>query len=342
MHDCKPAPAGGQPDYGEIIPNEYAADMDYVARRAADRADVRSTAAGADADTSTPPTDRGVEILQAVGIHWLTVSGRGKYNRALLMSLCDEVLGLYEDRDRGGMGYTERRDYLVGATLYTSPDRDDFTLAVQGQGCEVIGAEGVRKLADAFIDTGGKVTRWDVAVDGVPVEPGEVWRLLMCGEIRTRAQRASFRYIQSPDGDADTVTVGSRTSERHLRVYNRRGPTRAELEMKGDYAMRAYQALRQHAGALGDFAKGIIRQYLDAQDALWDFFRTVDCVEPPKQNIAARTAYRAIAWLQRQAAGTLAALREMAPDVLELIIDGGHTKKSYYANLALLTIEGGL
>ena len=62
-------------------------------------------------------------------------------------------------------------------------------------------------------------------------------------DIVTLAKRDQIRLDQSPfalreDGQIGTTTVylGSNESGRMLRVYNRRGPTRIELQMRDDRA----------------------------------------------------------------------------------------------------------
>lgn len=112
-----------------------------------------------------------------------------------------------------------------------------------GEACEVLGPYLwlIMQQQVAAVD----VLRVDVAFDGWTDEEGKpidpVWVDEMIREdpsfIRSRADRAKIELRRK--GKHSTVYIGSRSSERFLRIYNERGYTRAELQLGGRFA-RAY------------------------------------------------------------------------------------------------------
>ena len=52
--------------------------------------------------------------------------------------------------------------------------------------------------------------------------------------MRTKAHRESWDW--RVNGQGKTFNIGSRKSGRFIRIYDRRGPTRLEMEFKGDWA----------------------------------------------------------------------------------------------------------
>lgn len=74
--------------------------------------------------------------------------------------------------------------------------------------------------------------------------------------------------VQSGGADeGDKVTIGSRSSEHYLRVYDRRGFTRVELELKGTMARAFRDALLSDETVFKRTSVGILRQFVDFVDA---------------------------------------------------------------------------
>lgn len=95
-----------------------------------------------------------------------------------------------------------------------------------------------------IVELSPNVARLDAAIDLTHNDAGDVsdaWRAWKAGGVLTRARKA--RYLESTGA---TVEIGSRTSQRFMRVYDKaaeRGVsypwTRIELECKAAYARKA-------------------------------------------------------------------------------------------------------
>ncbi len=85
--------------------------------------------------------------------------------------------------------------------------------------------------------------RIDLAFDNVPFTPQQFEQAVLSDNIRSLAKRKSLEIHNSPNKLKDngelgcyTVTFGSRSSNRMVRVYDKRGFTRIELETTDDRA----------------------------------------------------------------------------------------------------------
>lgn len=188
---------------------------------------------------SPPVNNMGAEFA----VHWLTltVERPGEWSAELL----ERRLGVTMERlGYGGQGYRESwRDLVTGARVYGGPAmlRDwetRSTISLPGRACEWLGADGLRELlgeVELFADR-VRCTRIDLAWDHACFRPAELWAYLQSGgKVRTDAKRSTFRHIEDIEG-VGTVYLGSRQSQRMLRVYDRGEVCRVELECKSDRA----------------------------------------------------------------------------------------------------------
>lgn len=167
-------------------------------------------------------------------------------------------------------GYTAAIESVAykGVVVMWSPERADMGVSVDVPG-GALGLLDVWTLIKHVVDNDYSVSRIDLAID-VP----ERWsaktmlKKLRKGEVLTAAKR--WHHITGPSGW--TVYVGSRTSERFLRVYDKGAQmrtddawTRVELECKGDYARGITKYLNQE-GQLG--AGNIIKDFADFETYL--------------------------------------------------------------------------
>ena len=133
-----------------------------------------------------------------------------------------------------------RRSGDCTRTLYVHPLAAHFTLEVSGAHCAKLSALMPQVLAD-YSDS---LSRVDLAVDiETRTTPLEFDALTSPTRINTRSRMAS--------STGETVYVGSRSSERFVRIYRYTAPhprshlLRVEFQLKGDFA----RALGQDAGA---------------------------------------------------------------------------------------------
>lgn len=203
-------------------------------------------------------------------IHWL----RGG-TWASVDDVLERLVGLTGGGDVEAFGWGRmmyRRHYRLvgGLTVYTEPAASNMPpvlLDVPGTACEVLGFEALRGLTTAL---GLQLSRVDVALDGAGFTPRQAAAWVRDGNVRCKSQRRKFVEDLGGGSDGETLTLGSRSSARFLRIYDARGFTRVELELK-EGAARGFRDVL--TGAVEDFPKkalGVLRDFVDFVDSSQD------------------------------------------------------------------------
>ena len=242
--------------------------------------------------TTEPPfTNRGVVITKPnidLSIHWLEITFFTSPRKPMtdFMSI---YLPWYLDPDyqweddftlRGSTGrfYKAIYDGPDGIVLYAYPaDSTYCSLQISGSAIEKMGQDAIYRLLELyqsrFIEEKINVeekfhwqcTRIDIAFDGVPFTPAMCREAWLARDARSRIHQKSYDWRSNADGD--TFYVGKRVSGRMIRVYNRRGPVRLEIELKKKYAVPFLIALRLSGfQTIGYESLGMIRDMLDFVD----------------------------------------------------------------------------
>lgn len=218
-----------------------------------------------------PPTNRGVEITHSSGspsgsllefsVHDLTGTTR---------CTVEEVIGtlsefgiLLEQQERGSRNYRRRWSGEFGVTVQTDNKfgTDEVHLRIPGQACEHLGLVNLLSLV-TLVDL--KPTRIDGAIDYCPFTPRHLLQAREMGLTRTHAQAHAFMS----NGEGDTFTLGSRSSDVFLRCYDMRGYTRTELELKRGHAREFLAALMSRD--MDEFPAlflGALRSHVDFVDS---------------------------------------------------------------------------
>lgn len=216
--------------------------------------------------------------LLTTGVHWVRQTKVDAEPEAVAARLGERFRWDVERRDWGHHGYTAT--LAVGPLeVWYHPERPEMGVCVDASGdaCEQIGTDGVAWLLS---EPGWKQTRVDVAIDGAAFTPEQLRDAWCEGNVRTAARlpkvtkpgREGWRtcgWDVKPDGDK--FTMGARQSGQFVRCYDRRGPTRVEIEIKGDAAPSAAAVLAaclverdERAFALA--ALGLLRRFVDFVD----------------------------------------------------------------------------
>lgn len=125
------------------------------------------------------------------------------------------------------------------AKVYMSPARPDMGVHVVLPG-SAIRYGGLMLCHEFALHEGNSISRFDIAADVY-----EIWTGLSFEERFTRGEveTEAKKYMHITGGSGWTFYVGSRTSEKYLRIYDKRAEskldydlTRVELECKGDFA----------------------------------------------------------------------------------------------------------
>ncbi len=200
------------------------------------------------------------------GIHW--VQGTTSTPADELLADFAEHFGqdTWEARGRGRFGYRESFVSVAGIEVHTKPSTESMPeslVIVPGGACESVGWDRLRWLAM----WGLKLTRVDLAFDHGDVAPRTFRRYWEAGRARSRVHRDSFAWHENAEGA--TFTLGKRSGTRYLRVYDRRGFPRVELELRKERA----QAFLGRGGFLGSLADarrlglGFLRDMVDFVDS---------------------------------------------------------------------------
>ncbi|MDH5506234.1 MAG: replication initiation factor domain-containing protein [Anaerolineae bacterium] len=217
-------------------------------------------------------------------IDWMaiTIWGTDDYAQYFWQDFLLEYLGDVISKGHGGRGFREIGVALASAKLYTSPVNDGlanyFHIELPGSACAaippIVMSEMVRELQlrEEIEGLKYKVTRLDLAWDGISCTPDEFLEAVEKDYIRSLAKRETLDVRRSPfkekeDGSSmgtTTVYLGSRTSTRSVRVYDKRGYTRLELETRKERAdLIARIVLVGLPEDWADMAIGHLRDYMD-------------------------------------------------------------------------------
>ncbi len=287
-----------------------------------------------------PPTNRGVEITKRgpiVGFHTLTFTIQAppdyvRYVAAGLVAPGHEDTAAWLPIGHGGRGYREIHLGPLGVKVYSLPvdGSERCTVEIPGSAVDTISPEYLHDFVTSLerARVVWWVSRGDMYADYCPFTPKDLLRAFQRGDIRSAVKTTNARsWGWHQNGEGSTFTLGSRSSERYLRVYDARGYTRTELELKGD---RARLVLREVLlSPPGEWAVRFLahlRQFVDFVDASantnisrapllswWAAF--VNGVEKAALHIAKapRTLERITAWLRRQVAASIALMEKADP-----------------------------
>jgi hypothetical protein len=146
-------------------------------------------------------------------------------------------------------------------------------------GLDSVGVKQEDLLRYAVLEVGGQPSRVDFRIDYYkPADVLDIHREWAAGDLQTEARRVTRVITEREDcEDEVTVYIGSRQSERFLRVYTKGvkegAPfpwARVELEMKGGYALQWVVAALAHGipvagcAAVRDFCMARAEWYQEA------------------------------------------------------------------------------
>ncbi len=291
-----------------------------------------------------PPTDRGAKITALVHtprppfqVHWF--NGVCELPIEDLLEHAHGLTGCTFVRlPRGRWGYLSayQAPELPGMVLLFEPTADEMPrccLSLPGEACEVLGWDRLGSLTAPY-----KPTRVDFAFDDGPLTPKRFEYFVQHGYARTRARRNRMQvhHDYSPTG-GHTATLGTRQSSRFLRVYDRRGFNRMELELHDGYAEACYELLHIDPDRARAAALAMLRQFVDFIDPTddknrtrcrllpwWEkWLRDVEKALVKLPPVPKMTQARAYAWMEKALSPVLSALRAASPSRFEEIIRDG-------------------
>lgn len=326
-----------------------------VTRRSSSNGSVGVSAPGCDvrsnqgAENKPPSSNRGVEFR----VDWLTITIWLPLR--LVLDIYEKnfrgVVGNLDDRSHGGFGYTSAKAGMGGFMLYYNPeqrpgekvagDENRVTMKFPGQVCAAVSPE---KWIEFFnvLDQDNvpcHFTRIDLAFDNVPFTPGEFFKAVESDDVRSLAKRESLRFEAAPMQKKDdgsgvgcyTCYFGSRSSQRMVRVYDKRGPTRLELECKDDRShLIALELFRSKPEDWFGVAISHVRDFIDVNCQWWGkFINGIERAFAKISDLKKVTLDRIVNWIDGQVAPSLSVLIDcLGFDTLKEIIEGGKKRRS--------------
>lgn len=308
-----------------------------------------------------PSSNTGASVTpdgEWLGVHWL--AGTSDLSTDTVLSLLHEVTG--ESVEVAARSKWYREGYRVGPVRVLASGVTGAWVPMgchiiaDGSACEALGLEGLRRI---YAELGLKVARFDVAQDGCPFTPREVADAWYSDDVRTKVKVAadaredrpwrSCDWQSSPSGD--TFYMGSPRAARRVRVYDRRGPVRLELQTRDAAAVAIAADL--FAAPVEDFGRRFlshVRAFVDFVEAgegnisrrplagWWAAF--CEGVEKSRVRVTAvvvESFARVAAWVERQVAPMLAVIAERRGDVaVSALLSRGRSRwRSKHARLAL-------
>jgi len=253
-------------------------------------------------------------------IHWFSVTLFASYELCLDLwrQYFSLELGQLVNTSRGGRGFQNIDVALHETKLYYNPVaqgdviKDYCHLEFTGQSCDSVIPVHFRDFVNRLSEDNiiYSVTRLDLAWDDLAFSPLEFFQFIHSGSVVTSAKRESLSIVQSPfeardNGDlgCDTCYIGSKSSERFLRVYNKRGGTRLEFVCKGLRAHVVASDIFGHMYADWDIVgRENLLDYIDFPSwLLWQgfikFAQAADIVISPARKVALIKIEK---WIERQ------------------------------------------
>ena len=295
----------------------------------------------------------------------ITVHESKEYCAEIFDEYFKTYLGPLYDSSRGAKGYKGAFESGLGFQLKHTPgaDREYCTFEFPGQACKAIPPElfGVFYSVLLLEEKRLNVNRIDIAFDGVKFTPLQLYEVILKDDekkplekslVRSLTQRESVHYEIEPLKEKEdkssiareTCYFGSRYSERFLRLYNKRGPNRLEVEYKGDRASIVADDLFKSLQNIDDFyniAISHLRDFIDIDlPWWWEFVNDVDRAYAKINSAKVVSLERSKDWLLLQAAPTIAAINhiEGGKFLTDLILEG---RKRMYKNCSnLLELYG--
>jgi len=269
------------------------------------------------------------EILYS--IHWLNVTVHGSKDDSVILYdlLFRDKFGDLQDLGHGGRGFKVIQRGLAEFKFYSEPllqKGEYFHLEFPGLACEALNWDYFKALyeyLDGVFPERFKFTRIDLAFDHVNFTPDQVEIEIKNNNIRSLAKRDTLEIFESPfktkdNGDIGTKTVqfGSRSSQRMIRIYDKRGFTRLEFEVKQERSdIIANNLLRENDDSKWfEISVGHLRDFIDFKSDWWlDFIqgraRANQTLSKPSQvNLEKITS-----WIGKQVTPALSVLADVLP-----------------------------
>ena len=288
-------------------------------------------------------------------IHWLSFTVRAEREEAfnLYSTIFEDLFGKIQELGNGGRGFKEIYHGLLELKIYLTPasscKETYWHIEIPGHACENISPDRFLVLG-AYLEGEFKdrytYVRLDFAFDHVNFEPEDIENAIRSNQVRSLAKRDSLHINSSPflardNGVLGTYTVefGSNQSERMITVYNRRGYTRLELQMRKGRADLVAKQLFSSFDASDWFTTAIshLRDFIDFEPSWWAQFvngnaRAFQPISRPREV----SKIKLLNWFNSQIAPALSVLTDIeTKEQMDSLISHGRRRRGSRYDLLL-------
>lgn len=280
-------------------------------------------------------------------IHWLSFTVHATSEDAIYLydNLFKDTFGPLQPLGNGGRGFKEILIGLAAFKVYLHPvnaNASYFHFEIPGEACDALRWEyyfGLIYYLQSNFPGKYEFKRVDLAFDHVPFSPQEVDQAIRAEKIRSLAKRESLTVYDTPfkareDGELGCCTVefGSRASDRMVRVYNKRGYTRVELQAKDDRAHFICMQLLNIQNIDYWFPVMIshLRDFLDIETDWWEEFihgygRAYLTISKPREIELDRIKK----WINQQVAPSLSLFVDCSePEDFQAMVKSGRKRRN--------------
>lgn len=259
------------------------------------------------------------------------------------------------NQGHGGRFYLETYKTDLGVTIRNNPVNkieERATIEIPGKACQLIGFIGLRSLLDQLITKYIKVrvNRIDLAFDNCNFTIEDVEKCLIDDNLRSYFKRSTIKIYNNPYeineiGEVGTsgITVGGRSSTRYMRIYDKHGFTRLELEFKHEKAEQVAGDLFINSNPIDALpvALGHVRDYVDFFAEWWEIFvnNYARLYKTLPDNVKEMTLENIKYWFENQIASAFFVLASLDPEHIEEVYKIGKYKYNNSKYKGLLELE---
>lgn len=272
----------------------------------------------------------------AWSIDWLSITFKHGFTDLDLRKSCSFGFPLKAwTPTQARFGYAQAFVHPFGHTVQANYGRPEMGVHISfgGRALTALNEGGIAatKMLSWALENGGKITRLDLAIDvfDVAIDP---MALSLCPRVKDAPGNArKYSFVKGNDGGC-TAYIGSRKSERFLRVYDKAAErgipdanwTRFELEYKGDSAKAAaFQMANLQDNERASYIQGLIKAMFNPDDPT---FQEVMKSEAVVLETTKDTDDNTLEWLVNTVSKTIAKtmLRRGDVDVWGMIVQSVH------------------
>jgi DNA relaxase NicK len=310
-----------------------------------------------------PNTDRGVEFSRSnpiMKIHWFSITVfAGQETIQSTWEMVFQVdLGCLVDRGYGGKLYRQSMVALLGSKVYYDPvmtnekGEEHYHIEIPGMACDCLDDVLFQRLIKLLHINHSRfnIKRIDLAFDELGFTPDDFLEAISSEQLVSLAKRDCIRIESSPFKKQEntevlgtkTVYLGSMSSQRMVRVYNKRGFVRLEFQVRDERAqLVGLDMFEKHQDKWEETAKGHLRQYMDFDSLEWwtEFIQSADKLNIKLESAKLKSFVAMEKWLNNQVSVSLSVyidcLGEKASDKLNKMIEKARMRNRARYNAVL-------